>query len=215
MNKKPNPILYYIYDPMCSWCWGYSPTWLLLQNKLESLVEINTLVGGLAEDSNVPMPQEMQGFLQQTWHKISAQLGTQFNFDFWSQCQPKRSTYPSCRAVLIARQYQKEQAMCLAIQKAYYLNAQNPSELNTLIEIAASIGLDGDSFAREINSDKLKQQLANEIAKVRAMPIQGFPSLVLSVGGELFPVRVDYKNWQASYDIILTILKKFDPNHKK
>jgi putative protein-disulfide isomerase len=170
------------------------------------MVQINTLVGGLAEDSNVPMPEEMQGFLQQTWHKISAELGTQFNFDFWSQCQPKRSTYPSCRAVIVARQYQKEQAMCLAIQEAYYLNAKNPSEVATLIEVAASIGLDADLFAQQISSDKLQQQLVDEITTVRSMPIQGFPSLVLAVNGELIPIRVDYKNWQTSYDNILTVL---------
>lgn len=204
----PKPILYYIYDPMCSWCWGYRLTWLLLQAKLESVVRVNTMVGGLAEDSNVPMPETMQYFLQQTWHKISAELGTQFNFDFWSQCQPKRSTYPACRAVIIARQYQKEQAMCLAIQEAYYLNAKNPSEVTTLIKIATSIGLNGDLFEQQINSDKLKQQLDHEITRVRAMPIQGFPSLVLSVDGELFPIRLDYKNWQTSYDIILTTLDR-------
>lgn len=207
MNKIQKPILYYIYDPMCSWCWGYQPTWLLLQEKLESVVQVNTMVGGLAEDSNVPMPENMQHFLQQTWHKIAAELGTEFNFDFWSQCQPKRSTYPACRAVIIARQYQKEQAMCLAIQEAYYLHAQNPSEVSTLIKIATSIGLDGDLFAQQINSDKLNQQLVNEITRVRSMPIQGFPSLVLAMDGELFPIRLDYKNWQTSYDIILNTLK--------
>ena len=202
------PILYYIYDPMCSWCWGYSPTWVSLQKKLESVVEIQTMVGGLAEDTDLPMPEKMQNFLQQTWRKISEELGTEFNFDFWSQCKPKRSTYPSCRAVIIARQFQKEQAMCLAIQEAYYLHAKNPSEIETLTKIATSIGIDQDLFIQQINSDKLKQALNNEITKVRAMPIQGFPSLVLAVGGELFPIRIDYKNWQTSYDIILTVLRQ-------
>ncbi|MFT6977114.1 MAG: putative protein-disulfide isomerase, partial [Shewanella psychromarinicola] len=23
----PNTTLYYVHDPMCSWCWGYRPTW--------------------------------------------------------------------------------------------------------------------------------------------------------------------------------------------
>jgi len=190
------PILYYIYDPMCSWCWGYQPTWLLLQQQLESMLQINIMVGGLAEDSNAPMPETMQDFLQETWHKISAELGTPFNFDFWSKCQPKRSTYPACRAVIIARQYQKEQAMCLAIQEAYYLHAQNPSEVATLIKIATSIGLDGDMFSQQINSDKVKQQL-------------------LAVDAELYPIRVDYKNWQTSYNIMLTILKKVDLDQNK
>ena len=212
MNKNSKPILYYVYDPMCSWCWGYRPTWVLLQKKLESVVEVRLLVGGLAEDSNVPMPEHMQGFLQQTWHKISAQLGTQFNFDFWSQCQPKRSTYPSCRATIIAREYNKEQAMCLAIQEAYYLHAKNPSEVNTLVELAESIGLDGDLFSQQIKSDKVNQQLMHEIAKVRTLPIQGFPSLALAVGEDLYPIRLDYKNEQISFDMVSAILKKIDPN---
>lgn len=207
MSNSLKPVLYYIYDPMCSWCWGYRPTWLLLQKSLESVVQVNTMVGGLAEDSNVPMPKEMQGFLQKTWHKISVELGTEFNFDFWSKCQPKRSTYPSCRAVIIARQYQQEQAMCLAIQEAYYLYAQNPSDVATLIKIASSIGLDADLFAQQIKSDKLQQQLMDEITAVRSMPIQGFPSLVLAVDGKLFPIRVDYKNWQTSYDMVLETLR--------
>jgi len=171
-------------------------------------VQINTRVGGLAEDSNVTMPKDMQGFLQQTWRKISAELGTQFNFDFWSQCQPKRSTYPSCRAVIIARKYQKEQAMCFAIQEAYYLQAKNPSEVNTLTEIADSIGLDADLFAQQITSDELNQQLDNEIKEVRSMPIQGFPSLVLAIDEELFPIRLDYKNWQTSYEMILARVRQ-------
>jgi len=206
VSKFSKPVLYYIYDPMCSWCWGYQPTWLLLQKKLESIVQIQMRVGGLAEDSNVAMPQEMQGFLQQTWRKISAELGTQFNFDFWSKCQPKRSTYPSCRAVIIARKYQKEQAMCLAIQEAYYLHAQNPSEVNTLIKIAGSVGLNAEMFAQQITSDELNRQLDSEIKEVRSMPIQGFPSLVLAVDGELLPIRLDYKNWQTSYEMILALV---------
>ncbi|MEF1187337.1 DsbA family protein, partial [Vibrio sinaloensis] len=24
--------LYYVYDPMCSWCWGYKPTWRAVED---------------------------------------------------------------------------------------------------------------------------------------------------------------------------------------
>lgn len=202
------PSLFYVYDPMCSWCWGYRRTWQLLQENLAPVLPINTIVGGLAEDSDLPMPAAMQTFLQQTWHKISSELGAKFNLDFWSQCQPKRSTYPSCRAVIFARKYQKEQIMCLAIQEAYYLQAKNPSEISTLTEIAASVGLDADLFAQQINSEALKQQLAEEISMARHMPIQGFPSLVLVVNGQFFPIPLDYKNWRTSYDVILARLQK-------
>ena len=25
--SEEKATLYYVYDPMCSWCWGYKPTW--------------------------------------------------------------------------------------------------------------------------------------------------------------------------------------------
>ncbi|WOH39040.1 DsbA family protein [Thalassotalea fonticola] len=200
------PVLYYIYDPMCSWCWGYRPTWQALQEKLKSTIEVQYRVGGLAPDSNEAMSIEMQHFLQQTWHKIAAQLGTEFNFDFWTQCQPIRSTYPACRAVLIAREYNLEQDMYLAIQQAYYLQAKNPANIDTLVNIAAELGLDVVKFEKKILSEDIQLQLTDEVAFVRNMPIQGFPSLVLSINGELKSIAIDYQHWQVSYEAVIAYL---------
>jgi len=87
---------------MCSWCWGYKPRLAELEQALPPGVDLVYLLGGLAADTEQPMPQEMQQFLQQTWRKIALQLGTQFNHDFWHLNSPKRSTYPANRAVLAA-----------------------------------------------------------------------------------------------------------------
>ncbi|WP_033298311.1 DsbA family protein [Psychromonas ossibalaenae] len=200
------PILYYVYDPMCSWCWGYRPTWLALQEQLKTTLEIRYRVGGLAPDSDELMPVEMQTFLQQTWQKISSELGTQFNFDFWRQCQPRRSTYPACRAVLIAREAGLEQAMYCAVQQAYYLHAKNPSDSDLLVELAVSVGINGQLFEQKLNSVEINQQLLTEIEQARKLPIQGFPSLVLAVNNQLFPIPVDYKHWQSSYEAITSRL---------
>lgn len=198
------PILYYVYDPMCSWCWGYQPTWQALQQQLKDVVDIHYRVGGLAPDSDVPMPEDMQAFLQQTWHKINQQLGTEFNFDFWTKCQPRRSTYPACRAVLVARAQGLEQPMLLAIQQAYYLQAKNPSNSDTLTELATTLGLDGELFAQQLQSREVNEQLLAEITATRQLPIQGFPSLVLQLDNRLITIPVDYQNQQSTYDTIMT-----------
>ncbi len=196
-------ILYYVYDPMCSWCWGYAPTWKKLENALAPHVEIVYGLGGLAEDSAQAMPEEMQTFLQQTWHKISHQLGTDFNFDFWTKCEPRRSTYPACRAALIARKFGKEQEMLKAIQQAYYLEAKNPSDIDTLKVLASDLGLDADDFLQQISSKEIDIELKQEINVMRQMPINGFPSLVLATGNDVTAIPVDYKNWRTSYQAIL------------
>lgn len=203
-----NNKLIYIYDPMCSWCWGYKNSWQKLQAELAGIVDIDYRVGGLAPDSNEPMPLPMQQFLQQTWQRIANQTGAHFNFDFWQQCQPKRSTYPACRAILAARHYNKEQAMLEAIQHGYYLQAENPSELSTLCKFAAAINIPENEFVKLIQSEKLEQQLQSELNYVHQLPIQGFPSLVLKIGQQHFAIAIDYLNADTSYQQILHYLNK-------
>tara|TARA_R110002167_G_scaffold104536_2_gene269543 strand:+ start:89599 stop:90240 length:642 start_codon:yes stop_codon:yes gene_type:complete len=211
-----NTTLYYVHDPMCSWCWGYRPTWDALQVQLQQQfgqqLSLHYLVGGLAPDSAEPMPPPMQQMLQQTWHKINQQLGTEFNHDFWQLCQPRRSTYPACRASIIARQYGLEQQMINAIQQAYYLNARNPSDVDTLVSIATQLGIPADLFTEQLNADETEDKLLKEINFARQLPIQGFPSLVLMVDNNAYPIRLDYHQWQTSLADIQTILLTAQPS---
>jgi len=117
--------LIYVHDPMCSWCWGFEPVRKQLFQRLNPNIKVKRLLGGLAPDSHAPMPLEMQVFLQNTWRKIENHIpGTQFNFDFWTKCQPRRSTYPANRAVIAARLQgeQFDELMTTKIQQAYYTN---------------------------------------------------------------------------------------------
>jgi len=136
MNKPDHPVLFYIHDPMCSWCWGFRPTLAKLLAALPADMRFHRLLGGLAPDSGQGMPSDMQRQLQDTWRRIQQRIpGTEFNFAFWKDCKPRRSTYPACRAVIAARMLvsTQEESMILAIQQAYYLRALNPSDDATLV----------------------------------------------------------------------------------
>jgi len=190
--------LYYIHDPMCSWCWGFSKTFIELENSLPPNIKINRVLGGLAEDSDVDMPEAMQNMLQQTWKQIEATIpGTQFNYDFWKNNKPRRSTWPSCRAVIAARNQDSalEVPMTYAIQEAYYLQAKNPSNTEVLTDIASQLGCDADQFAEEVHSEQTRNTLLNEMRFSRELGAHGFPSLRLKTDqGQLFEIPVNYNN---------------------
>ncbi len=41
--------LKYVYDPMCSWCWGYRPAWIALKQLIaerDNDIEIEYCLGG-------------------------------------------------------------------------------------------------------------------------------------------------------------------------
>ena len=192
--------LYYVHDPMCSWCWGFEPTRKQLFAALEGRLRIERLLGGLAPDSAVPMPLEMRRMLQQTWQRIQLVIpGTEFNFDFWRLNEPRRSTYPANRAVFAARLQgdQCDAAMTAAIQRAYYLEARNPSNDSTLVELAAEIGLDANQFAADLSAETTHKGMLEEIQRSRALGINGFPGLALVSARGQYSIGLDYLDPQV------------------
>ncbi|WP_026959114.1 DsbA family protein [Aliagarivorans taiwanensis] len=202
------PTLYYVHDPMCSWCWGFQPTWNRLLQLLPSSITVKRLVGGLAPDSYEPMPEEMRHYLQQTWRRIETELDRPFNHDFWRNNIPRRSTYPACRAVIAARAHDLETEMIEAIQQAYYLDARNPSDLQVLKSCASQIGISEKVFVEAMDSAELEYQLQTEIAQARSMPINGFPSLVIESEGQRLALPLDYHNEAVMLSVITS---KLDP----
>ena len=186
--------LIYIHDPMCSWCWGFSPTLTQLQKQLPPQLGFTRLLGGLAPDNDQPMPMELQSKLQDTWRRIQSRIpGTRFNFDFWRDCRPRRSTWPACRAVIVTRQSDPalELPMIEAIQRAYYLDAQNPSDTDTLAALAIELGLDEAEFIRQMDAAQTHDILEQEIREARRIGADSFPSLRLQTGDSFWPVPVD------------------------
>jgi len=191
---------------MCSWCWGFRPVSDRLCAELPDSVRLVKIVGGLAPDSDQPMSPELLEKIPQGWTRIQGMLGTEFNFDFWTKCKPRRSTYPACRAVLAAGNQDKYDEMTDAIQRAYYLRAMNPSDLDTLETLATELGLDNGRFASDIRSDDIEQALRHQVQLARNSPIDGFPSLVLERDGELTAVTRDYKDHRPSLAHIASLL---------
>jgi putative protein-disulfide isomerase len=99
----------------------------------------------------------------------------------------------------------KDEAMIRAIQRAYYLEARNPSDRITLVELAGEIGLDEHRFARDLDNPQTARVLANEIELARHIGARAFPSLIFTSGGGCWPVAIDYSKPQAVLDIILSL----------
>ena len=182
---------------MCSWCWAFKPIWQKILTSLPQNLTVEYLLGGLAQDNDIPMSPETRKLVMNNWRRIQDTVpNTKFNYEFWSLNTPKRSTYIACRAVISARiQNPKfERAMINEIQYAYYLKAQNPSEETVLFDLAENIGLNIQAFKKDLNSLRVNNSLLKEIEFSRLMSISGFPSLVLSKNDTLTQIRINYIN---------------------
>jgi putative protein-disulfide isomerase len=186
--------LYYVMDPMCSWCWGFEAIWQRVQQQVSPDLTLRYVLGGLAPDSTIPMPQGMQRSLQHTWRMIGERTGAEFNFEFWDVCQPRRATYPACRAVIAAglQDTAAVPRMMSAIQHAYYLQARNPAETATLVALAGEIGLDSERFADDLPSRAVQTRFQEDLQLTQRLGVQGFPSMLFEDDDQLIWLAAGY-----------------------
>ena len=100
--------------------------------------------------------------------------------------------------------------MIEAIQKAYYLQARNPSLAETLKELAIGIGLEAEQFSRELNSAAVQVELDKQMAFAQSCGVRGFPSLRLVTQEQFFdekcfevPIAID--DYQVSLDALASV----------
>ncbi|HIF17067.1 MAG TPA: DsbA family protein [Candidatus Poseidoniales archaeon] len=183
-DRIPNEsVLYYVADPMCSWCWGFREARDEVFKAISEDVKIEFVMGGLARDSDEPMPEETKSYVKEAWRQVNDRTGAEFNWDFWENCQPRRSTYPACRAVIAAAD--KGPEMFDRIQQAYYLEARNPSDVEVLCSLATELGLDEGEFHAEIISAEVETKLQAGFNTRRRIGAYSFPSLVLESDGKV------------------------------
>lgn len=190
-----NNTLYYIYDPMCSWCYAFEESLAEITQKLPALISFKLILGGLAADTDIAMPAETQNMIQKAWQQIEHTVPSiQFNFDFWSKNTTYRSTYPACRAVLAANLQGKDfsGAMRKSIQQAYYKNAKNPSLSATLLQCAESINLDAKRFSADLISNKVNTKLLEQIEFSRSLSVNSYPSLRLVINNKTYTIPINY-----------------------
>jgi len=176
------PRLWYVADPMCSWCWGFAPVLTELEPRLRPGVELRLVLGGLAPDDEAPMDAATMRYVRSAWRAVEQRTGARFEHAFWERCTPRRSTWPACRAVLAAGERGRE--MFAAIQRAYYTEARDPSDRATLVAIAAELGFDPAAFGARIDADETRAALARDFERRDRLGVSGYPSLALERDGE-------------------------------
>ncbi len=92
--------VHYIGDPMCSWCWGISPTVSAVEAFCEAEgIEFSVTMGGLRVGGGDPWNEAFKGFLRNEWRHIAQTTGQPFGFTLLEAPHFDYDTEPSCRAV--------------------------------------------------------------------------------------------------------------------
>jgi putative protein-disulfide isomerase len=182
-----NPsILWYFADPMCSWCWGFSPVIETLRDDYRARMKIALVLGGLRHETT-PMTAAQREDILHHWRAVQARTGQPFRFD---DALPEGFVYdtePACRAVVTVGGIDPARIFPLfkAIQSAFYAEGRDVTQAGVLADLAAELGVDTRTFLRDFDSDAARARTQAHFRQARQAGVRGFPTLIVQQDAQL------------------------------
>ena len=74
-------ILWYFADPMCSWCWGFSPVVEALREEYRPRLKIALVMGGLRPGTTEAISASSRDDILHHWRQVHERSGQPFHFE--------------------------------------------------------------------------------------------------------------------------------------
>ena len=207
-NPSDQKQLVYFADPMCSWCYGFSPAMSAIAERFGPDVPIRLVMGGLRAGNTVPMRDKDKEYIQSAWQNVAAASGQPFDFSLFDRQGWIYDTEPACRAVVTMRRMAPDHALAFMarIQQAFYAQGQDVTKDGVLAALAGEFGIEPLEFAAHFTSAAAREETWTDFAIGTKSGVRGFPTLLAGTDAEGYSVVT---NGFAAAEPVLEALAKW------
>jgi putative protein-disulfide isomerase len=201
--------LLYFANPMCSWCWGFSPVVQHLATRHRDGLRITVALGSLGRGDRPMRPQD-KAFVREHWEHVQALTGQPFDFAFFDRERFVYDTEPACRAVAVVRAQRPELALpfLAALQHAFYAENRDITQAPELRRLAEALGADGDGFSEAFEALPARMAVAEEFAQTTRLGVTGYPTLLGLAGGRAHVLSLGYHHLAEVEAALNALLKQ-------
>jgi putative protein-disulfide isomerase len=182
--------IFYVYDALCGWCYGFSPTMQRFADTYQAELEFEVISGGMIVGDRIGPIGEVAGYIGQAYREVEQATGVEFGAGFLEGTLAEGTAiFTSVPAALAMRAFKlsrPEQALAFAgrMQRAIYYEGMKPEELAGYAQLATEFGLDRARFLLHMNDETTYIAAQAEFQLTQQWGINGFPTLLLEYGDE-------------------------------
>lgn len=201
----------YVADPMCSWCWGFSPVIGQIHETFGTRAPVRVMVGGLRPGTTEPMGGKDKDYIRGHWEHVHEASGQPFDFSFFERDGFVYDTEPACRAIVTARKLDEQSGdgqansgedgpravpFLARVHQAFYAEGRDTTDGGELVEIAADFGYDKDAFAETWVAKETREETLGDFWFAQKSGITGFPTLLAVEDQQAQLVTAGFQKWE-------------------
>ena len=186
-------VLIYVGDPLCSWCYGFSPEISKAMEEVKDEFDFKLIMGGL-RPYNTETMADLGDFLKEHWEHVSERSGVEFSYEILKDDSFVYDTEPPARAVVVVRKLspKHEFEFFQAVQKAFYAGNKNTNDINTYLELLAQFDIDKEAFAKLYVSDEMKEAVKEDFQMAAHLGVRAFPETILEINDKYYRTSKGY-----------------------
>jgi len=186
-------------DPMCSWCWGFSPVIRAISESFGDQAPIRLVVGGLRAGETRAMDDKSKAYVRHHWEQVQESTGQPFSYDFFDRDGFVYDTEPACRAAVTVRSAKPEATLDYfeAVQRAFYVDGTDTTDADALAQCAESVGVEPDVFTTLFQTPEIVSATRADFSLSHSLGVPGFPTVVVANGQELALLTSGYVPFEA------------------
>ncbi|MDR6462632.1 DsbA family protein [Chryseobacterium sediminis] len=196
--------LYYFTDPMCSWCYGFSPVMKKLKENYPN-IDLQIISGGFAPGSEQKVTKEYKDFLEYHWRNVNLRSGQYFDHSMkFVSDSFQYDTEPSSRALVVVQRFspEKDFEFLSLMQKAFYVDGKDITNDEVLAELAQEIGVEKNIFLESFHSEEMKLKTAQGFQFSKQLGVQGFPTLLTFENGNVKVLSNGFQPFENLKEIV-------------
>jgi len=178
------PIVTFVTDPLCSWCWAMLPDMEKLRVDMADWLDFDLMMAGLQVGSPEPPTAQQIQQLKSIWLDVANTTGQIFSGVLPDDPLFVYHSEMACRAVQIMRTHlhQPPWDYFRAIQQAFYLDACNINDPIELSRLAEPFGMQGNKLAELLESDTVIEATRSEFSRAKQLGAIALPSILIDFG---------------------------------
>jgi len=187
-------MLLYITNPMCAWCYGFTPVVRRLRALWYGRLNVQVLFGDLHAHMTEPIQQQDKVNLAGSWHRVQEEAFLPFDYRFFTQRSFIYNTEPACRALLCVRLLRPVLALEVlrAFHSAFYADGLDLKDTAVLVHLVGLFGIKENLFLTLFESEEIMRQMEEEFDYINSIGATTFPSIYVQTGQGLEKILHGY-----------------------
>lgn len=187
MNKVK---IIYVYDAICGWCFGFSPTMAKIKENYKTEIEFEVVSGGLKLGKGVGPIDVVAPYIKTSYQQVEKTCGVKFGDAFVNgtlkQGTMILNSLPPAIALSIMKEKYPEKSLDFAglLHKMYYVDGIEPENYEAYGIYAAKLGYDKTEFYKKMKDSTYIKKAYKDFEYAQLLGANSFPTVILDKEGK-------------------------------